>query len=453
MKRIGLYLFTQDCRVQDNDALYLLSASVDTLICLYCVPPQTRFDKHFSQTTSSQAQRGYLKSTLQGLQNALAQFGQTLNIEYGDPRVVVSDYIHRYEITHVGSSIPVAYNESRLWQWLKNTFSDVNFQTANNSQMYYRTQLPFDLTELPKSFSSFRKKIERDEQCDRALIASQQPCYHLPPPPHMMQFKLPQHLINSQNNGYYGGEDNAQKHLAAYFRSHAASHYKQTRNALHGSHFSTSFSPYLAHGALSPQQVLRALNEYESQYGSNESTYWIYFELLWREYFHWYSQLHQGALFKFTGITQTKPLTSFYAHLFSAWCNANTPEPLVNALMNELNETGWVSNRGRQIIASYLVNELKVDWRYGAAYFEQRLIDYDAPSNWGNWQYIAGVGADSRGGRHFNIQKQTQLYDPEGTYTQLWRPKNTASVPIDLVDHTDMTGWPNDQPGRLSNAK
>ncbi|WP_346722628.1 deoxyribodipyrimidine photo-lyase, partial [Pseudoalteromonas ruthenica] len=88
--------------MQDNDALYLLSASVDTLICLYCVPPQTRFDKHFSQTTSSQAQRGYLKSTLQGLQNALAQFGQTLNIEYGDPRVVVSDYIHRYEITHVG---------------------------------------------------------------------------------------------------------------------------------------------------------------------------------------------------------------------------------------------------------------------------------------------------------------------------------------------------------------
>ncbi|KAF7774493.1 deoxyribodipyrimidine photo-lyase [Pseudoalteromonas citrea] len=445
MKRIGLYLFTQDCRVQDNDALYLLASSVDTLICLYCVAPQTRYDKQFSQTTASEAQKGYLKSTLQGLQNSLAQLGQTLNVEYGDRRGVIADYISRFEITHVASSIPVAYNESHMWQWLKSTFSHVNFQTANNSQIYYRTQLPFDLAELPKSFSSFRKFIERDAQCERTETIPQRPCFHLPPPPCLMQFKLPKYLINTQNNDYYGGEENAQKHLRGYFNSDAASGYKQTRNALHGNHFSTLFSPYLAHGALSPQQVLRALNEYENQHGSNESTYWIYFELLWREYFHWYSQLHQSALFKFTGITNTKPLTSFYPQRFAAWCNGNTPEPLINALINELNKTGWISNRGRQIIASYLVNELQVDWRYGAAYFEQRLIDYDVASNWGNWQYIAGVGADTKGGRHFNIQKQVRLYDPDGEYTRQWSPTKTQSTSRNLAEYTDMTGWPNEQ--------
>jgi deoxyribodipyrimidine photo-lyase len=453
MKRIGLYLFTQDCRVQDNEALYLLSASVDTLVCLYCDPLQTHFDKQFSQTTASRAKKGYLKSTLQGLQNSLVQLGQTLNIEHGDPRVVLSDYINRYDITHVGSSEPVAYNESQVWQWLKNNFSDVNFQTANNSQMYYQTQLPFELSDLPKSFSSFRKNIERHEQCERALTIPQRPSFNLPPPPCVMQFKLPQHLINTQNNDYYGGEENAQKHLTAYFESNAASYYKQTRNALSGNQFSTFFSPYLAHGALSPLQILRALNEYESQYGANESTYWIYFELLWREYFHWYSRLHQNALFKFSGIRHTKPLTSFYPQLFNAWCSGNTPEPLVNALINELNETGWVSNRGRQIIASYFVNELQLDWRYGAAYFEHKLIDYDAASNWGNWQYIAGVGADTKGGRHFNIKKQAQLFDPEGKYIKRWLPKNTGYSPISLGDYVDMTGWPKEQTGSQTHAK
>ena len=97
-----------------------------------------------------------------------------------------------------------------------------------------------------------------------------------------------------------------------------------------------------------------------------------------------------------------------------------------------------MSNRGRQIVASCLVNELGVDWRYGAAYFEHQLIDYDVASNWCNWQYIAGVGVDPRGGRHFNIAKQTQIYDPDNRFIQLWQgDKDLCS--LDSVDAAD---WP-----------
>ena len=105
--------------------------------------------------------------------------------------------------------------------------------------------------------------------------------------------------------------------------------------------------------------------------------------------------------------------------------------------MHQLNQTGYLSNRGRQIVASCLVNELAVDWRYGAAYFEQQLLDYDIGSNWGNWQYIAGVGADPRGGRHFNIDKQTAQFDPDGHYIERWDGQQTRQL-----DVNDAADWP-----------
>ena len=88
----------------------------------------------------------------------------------------------------------------------------------------------------------------------------------------------------------------------------------------------------------------------------------------------------------------------------------------MNAFMRQLKLTGWMSNRGRQIVASYLVNELGVDWRFGAAWFEEQLVDYDPASNWENWQYLAGVGTDPRGRRAFNIEKQRQMYDVNGEF-------------------------------------
>lgn len=106
--------------------------------------------------------------------------------------------------------------------------------------------------------------------------------------------------------------------------------------------------------------------------------------------------------------------------------------------MKQLNASGFISNRGRQIVASCLVNELAVDWRYGAAYFEQQLLDYDVASNWGNWQYLAGVGADPRGKIHFDLDKQIQQFDPEERFINKWQGF-VENLPLDSVDAAD---WP-----------
>lgn len=103
------------------------------------------------------------------------------------------------------------------------------------------------------------------------------------------------------------------------------------------------------------------------------------------------------------------------------WKEGKTGMPLIDACMRELNQTGWMSNRGRQIVASYLTLDLKQDWRYGAHHFEEMLIDHDVRSNYGGWSACAGLGP----GRvnFFNTLLQSKKFDPKGEYIKLWVPE------------------------------
>ena len=146
----------------------------------------------------------------------------------------------------------------------------------------------------------------------------------------------------------------------------------------------------------------------------SESSVHLRRELYWREFFQWRAFFDAASLFRHGGGNRRLRRCTFEPRAYARWCAGDTPYPLVNALMHQLVATGWMSNRGRQIAASCLINELDIDWRYGAAFFEKHLIDYDVASNYGNWRYIAGVGADPRGGRHFDLDKQARMYDPQG---------------------------------------
>jgi deoxyribodipyrimidine photo-lyase len=184
------------------------------------------------------------------------------------------------------------------------------------------------------------------------------------------------------------------------------------------------------------------LTSYEQNIERNDSTYWIYFELLWREYYQWYAEKHGAKLFAFAGIKKSRPTTSFYAERFKKWCTGTTPYPIVNACIKQLNQTGYMSNRGRQLVASCFVHELGLDWRYGAGYMEEQLVDYDVASNWGNWQYLAGVGADPRGHRRFDLQKQTDIYDPSGEFIQRWQGDADLAGHLIPLDSADAADWP-----------
>jgi deoxyribodipyrimidine photo-lyase len=219
--------------------------------------------------------------------------------------------------------------------------------------------------------------------------------------------------------GFHGSEQAALSHIEQYFASKAPRLYKQTRNTLSGVDHSTKFSPWLALGAVSARTIFAALREHELRFGANDSTYWIWFELLWRDFFRFASLQHGIQLFRAGGLSSLPP-PQHDAAAFGRWCAGDTGHALIDAGMRELAATGYLSNRLRQVVASYLVHELNCDWRAGAAWFESRLVDFDIYSNQGNWLYLAGRGADPRQGRRFNPDKQAATHDPDGTYRLRW---------------------------------
>jgi len=195
--------------------------------------------------------------------------------------------------------------------------------------------------------------------------------------------------------------------------------YKDTRDGLMGRDVSSRLSLWLATGALSPREVAAEVRRYEHERVANESTYWLVFELLWRDFFHCWVRRWQGRAFRATGVLGRTPCGRQDAGVFARWCAGETGEPLVDAGMRELQATGQLSNRARQNVASWLTRTAGIDWRWGAAWFEQHLLDYDVGPNWGNWQYVAGVGNDPRN-RIFNVRAQAERYDPEGAYRARW---------------------------------
>lgn len=433
--KLGLVWFGDDLRCADQNMLWRAVQEVDYLICLYCDEPHNNHPSRYATQGMSANRRRLLNQGLQDLALQLQALGQTLFVSSMDAATSLNLLLNEIPISHLYRNHHGGWDEQQTLNRIESRYSDVRIHLDHGLSLFTPSQLPFDIAQLPDSFSKFRRLVENLDVFP-PLPALQK----LPPAPTFdIQCIRPWQLKQIEDNSVFtGGERAAVDQLSDYFSTNLPSHYKETRNELDGWENSTKFSPWLAQGSLSARQIKASIDVYERDHGANESTYWIYFELLWREYFHWYATCYGKQLFLPGGLSGKQTQGSYYAERFRKWSQGNTPYPLVNACMKQLNETGFMSNRGRQIVASCLIYELGIDWRYGAAYFEEQLIDYSVGSNWGNWQYIAGVGADPRGGRHFNLQKQTEQYDPNLHFIHKWQGQ-IFDTQLDSVDAAD---WP-----------
>lgn len=192
-------------------------------------------------------------------------------------------------------------------------------------------------------------------------------------------------------------------------------------------------------GCISPRLIYEEVKRYEKERKKNDSTYWLIFELIWRDYFRFIAKKHGDKIFNIRGIKNQEDSWSRDKSQFEAWTEGMTGVPFVDANMRELNATGFMSNRGRQIVASFLVNDLGIDWTWGASYFESQLIDYDVCSNWGNWMYVGGVGNDPRENRYFNVLRQAKNYDRNGDYIRLMIPELQAIKGFDIHQPWDLS--------------
>ena len=233
------------------------------------------------------------------------------------------------------------------------------------------------------------------------------------------------------------GEQEAQRRLH-WFLDGPVHSYATGRNlpAIDGT---SKLSPHVRFGTLSVRTAVHAALGTLAAGGPvsrRDLLTWID-ELIWREFFQQilsaFPQVASGPFRGKDALPRPRPAGAKWNRLYAAWCEGQTGYPLVDAGMRQLNQTGWMHNRVRMVVASFLIKDLRIEWQSGERYFMQQLIDADLAANNGNWQWAAATGTDSMPGyRIFNPMLQSKKFDPEGAYIRQYVPE-LAAVPMDRI--------------------
>lgn len=427
--RRAIVLFRNDLRIKDHEPLFEASANHDEIIPVYI------FDREFlegSQYNSARIDLHRLKFILEALNDlkeSLQKAGGNLHVLVGNPITEIQGLVKRYNPLSIYYHKETGTEEIKFEESIQEAIPEsVKMIGFWNKTLFHIDDLPFEIKGLPEVFTTFKKLCEK--KCSiRKLVAP--PANIVVPDdlngevPTLLQLGFDDKIESSSTAfSMEGGETAGLRRLMQYvWESRQILNYINTRNELLGENYSSKISAYLANGCISPRSIYTEVRKFEKQVISNDSTYWFIYELMWRDFFQFVAIKHRERLFLKTGINGTRVDVKRDNAKVKAWKKGETGIPFIDANMRELNATGYMSNRGRQNVAAFFVHDMKQDWRQGAAYFEQKLIDYDVASNWGNWAYLAGVGNDPRKDRYFNIVKQAKKYDAEGEFVKRWLPE------------------------------
>ncbi|MGB3297666.1 MAG: DASH family cryptochrome [Phormidesmis sp.] len=432
--RILIWL-RNDLRLHDHEPLHRALEQKAEVIPLYCFDPRQFAKTSFGFPKTGAYRAKFLLETVADLREGWRSRGSNLIIRQGKPETEIPALVKALNIDAVYWHEEVTPEENDVDKAVEKALKDLKVSSAVywGATLYHPDDLPFEIKNLPEVYTQFRKAVETETQ-----VSPPFPTPHelpaLPPQtaqaiewgklPTLSDFGPEESFIDPKGVlAFKGGETEAFKRLQHYFwDADRLQVYKETRNGMLGADYSSKFSPWLANGSLSPRKIHEEVQKYENQRRKNNSTYWMIFELIWRDYFRFVCAKYGRKVFRKGGIRGLPIEWQQDWPRFDSWRDGETGYPLIDANMQEIAATGFMSNRGRQNVASFLTKNLGIDWQMGAEWFESLLIDYDVCSNWGNWNYTAGVGNDARGFRYFNIPKQSKDYDPHGDYVKHWLP-------------------------------
>ncbi len=421
--------FRKDLRLSDNEVLWEACKTAECVLPLYCFDPRDYGESQLLKLPKTDFFRtNFIIESVCDLKRSLQSKGANLLITVGKPEEVISSLVTQYSNVSAvyASSEPLTEEQTielKLFEILKE--KNIPLKLFETGSLFKQTDLPFEVKQLPDVFTVFKNKVEK--HCTVRALFEEPSRIRVPENidwteiPTLHELGVTEKIYSSKAfMQFSGGETVAKQRLDEYFfAGDFLKNYKNTRNEMLGKNYSSKFSAWLAQGCISPVQIYREIKRYEKEHIANESTYWLFYELLWREFFRWSGLKYGNKIFRASGLAKTDRTWKQDFELFEKWKNAQTGEAFIDANITELNQSGFMSNRGRQNVASYFCKHLGLDWRWGAEYFEAMLIDYDVCSNWGNWAYQAGVGHDPRD-RIFNIKRQSEIYDPEGAYVDYW---------------------------------
>ena len=432
--------YRNDLRLHDHEPMHRALQQQAQVIPLYCFNERQFGTTAFGFPKTGQYRAQFLLESLRDLKTSLGKLGSDLVVRRGLPEEIIPAIAKQLDVAAVYYQEEVTSEELEVEIALEEALSKigVKLQSFWGVTLYHTDDLPFEIFDVPELYTNFRKQVEKKATVNPTLPTPTE----LPSLPNIDSGELPDitdlgleppQFDERAVLKFKGGETEGKQRLNNYlWQQDCLKDYKQTRNGMLGADYSSKFSAWLALGCLSPRYIYKQVQNYEEERVKNDSTYWLVFELIWRDFFRFICAKHGNHLFRLSGLQGVEIPWKEDWERFNVWREGKTGYPLVDANMREIAATGYMSNRGRQNVASFLTKNLGIDWRMGAEWFESLLVDYDVCSNWGNWNYTAGVGNDARGFRYFNIPKQSKEYDPQGEYLKHWLPELT-SVPGDKV--------------------
>jgi deoxyribodipyrimidine photo-lyase len=426
MKR-AIYWLRNDLRLHDNVIFYNKLQNYSEVLPVYILDRRIFESNELGSKRIGEFRKTFLRETLLDLQSALRNLNSNILIKTGNPSEIIPELARRLNAEIVFATKEHTQEEINFEYEVESRLNNTKLELVKQITLIDPKTLPFGIDTIPDIFTDFRKSVEKSVEVEKPYLK----------PRRLPKFPI-NFLLEAENNdlelldcdlkmdnrsayNFIGGETEATNRLIDYIWDRKlVSTYKNTRNQLLGESYSSKFSPWLALGSLSPRLIYDEVKKFENLVQKNISTYWLIFELLWRDYFRFVAMKYGNRIFQKGGIKNSSNKYENDIKLFHKWMNGETGNDFVDANMTELNTTGFMSNRGRQNVASYLIHDLNIDWRWGAEYFESKLIDYDVCSNWGNWMYIAGVGNDPRPNRKFNVDFQARKYDANEKYRNYW---------------------------------
>ena len=431
----SIYWFRKNLRLRDNPSLFNAINDNDEIIFIYIIDLQTYNPNGLDIHEIGDFRKKFMMESVLDLEKNLKSKKIHLHVFEGDKFKILEEIRSSHGIDTIYCSKEVGWYEEEDEKKL----IDKNFELimSEDPHLIEERELPFNLDNLPLIFTPFRKKVEKNSKIrneikelptiKKAIVSTDLKF--------LSKIEV-NNIINHSNTAYpfEGGERNALERLKSYlWESHNIAKYKETRNGLIGTEYSSKFSAYLSTGSISPVTIYHEIKKFEREVKKNSSTYWLIFELMWREFFRYVTKKGKKNIFMINGINGNIFNRNFNSDidLFKKWCGGETGQEFIDANMVERNTTRFMSNRGRQNVASYLINDLDLNWTWGAAYFESKLIDYDVASNWCNWMYMAGVGNNVRNWA-FNPTKQSDMYDKAGKFRSLWLNKKFGQQIIDF---------------------
>jgi deoxyribodipyrimidine photo-lyase len=437
--------YRNDLRIHDHEALWKASEKTSEVVPVYIFDPRLLKEHELGFPKTGQLRHQFLIESVRNLQENLQKIGSNLIIRMGFPEDILPQLAKEIQADEIYTSEEITSEEnevdSLVEERIKADGKKIKFfwQTT----LFHVDDLPMDIENLPDVFTQFRNKVEKFSKVRKTFDVPKNLIFK-----EVIEVGQVSNLSNDEATVWKpvllkGGETEAINRLNDYFwGKDLLKTYKETRNGMLGLDYSSKFSRWLANGGISPRYIYEEIKKYEHERTANESTYWLFFELIWRDYFRFVSMKFGNKIFHKHGlksplnnagrVLNPDSVKNAKISIFEKWRLGETGVPLIDANMKELLETGYMSNRGRQNVASFLVKDLQIDWRWGAAWFESQLIDYDVCSNWANWLYVAGVGNDPRENRYFNILKQATNYDGKGEYVKHWLPE-LSEVPADKI--------------------